>query len=114
MPVLAAVKIAAAPGSRMGGLLSTHAMNSSSRWRSLERSCSSNCHPVRQVSIKNATTPAISSGNQPPSISFVMFAATKIQFDDKEEPVHRCDHDRIVPPFQGDEGRQHGRDRHQH
>src|SRR5262249_13927545 len=111
MPVLAAVNIAAAPGNRIGGFLSTHAINSSSRWRSLERSRSSNCHPVRQVSIRNAITPAIRSGNQPPSTSYVR--GNEDQFESKEKPVHRCDQERVVTPFQRNEGREHRRNRHQ-
>jgi len=61
-------------------------MNSSSLWRSLERSCSSNCHPARQVSIKKAMVAAIRSGNQPPWASFVMFAATKISSMTRKNP----------------------------
>ena len=77
MPELAALKIAAAPGSRIGRLSRTQSVNSSSRWRMSERCCSSIWYPVRQVTIRNATTQAIISGNQPPASSFVALAATK-------------------------------------
>src|ERR1700756_3907239 len=36
------------------------------------------------------------------------------QLDDKEEAVHRNAQEWVVAPFQGDEGRQHRGDRHQH
>ena len=62
MPVLAAVKIAAAPGRRRGGLVRTHWTNSSSCCRRWERCCSSSSQPVRQVSIKNAPRPRAAVG----------------------------------------------------
>src|SRR3974377_296035 len=114
MPVVAAVKIAAAPGNRTGGVLTTPSMNSSSFWRSLERSCSSNCQPLRQVSIRKAMRLANSSGKKPASMNLVMFAGTKNKLNGKEEAVHQNDHERVVAPFQGDESRKHRRDRHQH
>ena len=77
MPDLAAVKIAAAPASRIGRLSRTQAVNSSSRWRRRERCCSNRRYPVRQVSIRNATTQASKRGNQPPASSFVALAPTK-------------------------------------
>src|SRR5215469_18202874 len=63
MPEAAALKIAAAPGSRIGRLSRTQAVNSSSPWRKREHCCSSSRYPVRQVSIRNETTEAIISGN---------------------------------------------------
>ena len=87
MPVLAAVKIAAAPGSRMGRLSRTQSVNSSSRWR--RRRClmleqgipgSPGQHQKRDE------LPANNSGNQPPSISFVAFADTKTRSIIKKQP----------------------------
>src|ERR1700722_18238521 len=109
MPLLAAVKIAAAPGNRMGGVSSTQATNSSSRCRNLERWCSSNRHPVRQVSMRNATAHARRRGNQPPSISLVAFAATKIRSTARNSPFTASDDDQVVAPLQRDQGGEHGR-----
>ena len=111
---MAAVKIAAAPGRRIGGLLSTHSTNSSSRCRRLERWCSSRRHPVRQVSIRNAMI-AGEQQREPAALDqFRRVGGDEDQVDDEEKPVHRRDCERVVAPFQRDEGRQHGGDRHQH
>ena len=42
--------------------------------------------PLRQVNITNATAPASSSGNQPPSCSFTELAAKKMQSMPKKKP----------------------------
>ena len=49
-----------------------------------------------------------------PPIRLTGAAAIEDQFDDQEKPVHASDQERVVTPLQGDEGRQHCRDRHQH
>ena len=59
-------------------------------------------------------TPASSSGNQPPSISLIALAATKIESTSRNNPFTATTASRVVAPLQRDQGRQHGRDRHQH
>ena len=74
------------PGSRAWQRLTAVSIRSSSGWRSLPRARSTSLTPLRQVSIRNATTAASTSGNQPPSNSLSEFAAKKMQSMMKKKP----------------------------
>src|SRR4029077_10283624 len=66
-PLAADARNTAVPGSRACHPLVAVSIRSASGWRKLRRAPSTSLAPLRQVSITNATAPASTSGNQPPS-----------------------------------------------
>ena len=59
------------PGCDAAGRAGVRSMNSFEGWRISSRTASMSSSPLRQVSMRNEMTKAISSGNQPPSKSLV-------------------------------------------
>ena len=114
MPVLAAVKIAAAPGRRMGGRVE---------------------HPRNELVLTLAQLGALVL-EQPPSgapgqhekrdgarqqkrkpAAFEQLGRVRRdenQIDDEEQSVYGQDDEQVVAPLQRDQGGEHGRDRHEH
>ena len=114
MPVLAAVKIAAAPGSRMGGV-SEHPRDELVLTLAQLGALVLEQLPPGSPGQHQERDDAGHQKREPAALDQLRHVrGNEDQFDDKEEPVHRRDHERIVTPLQGDEGRQHCRDRHQH
>ena len=81
--------------------------------RTSRRNVSMISSPLRQVSMTNAMTKAMSNGNQPPSKSFVEVEAKKTRSRTSKLPFTAIDEDGIVLPMQCDERRHQRRDRHQ-
>src|ERR1700722_4983906 len=74
--------------------------------------CSSAARPARQVDIKKKMSAATTSGNQPPSNTFIMFALTKAKSTDEQRGHAKAHRQTPAPYFAHRQIHQHGGQQH--